>query len=320
MALVFGSQQDRNEKIPYADWLILAVAVLFAACALLYQCFSERLVYFDEVGLYNPVYMYLHYGKMTYPAHEHPEAMFVHPPVHYLLVATLMRVGLSIFHAAGLISVLLFILLAAFTVFSKFPFTVKAGLLFGMFMGGFIWNEALVLRPDLTLALSWAAGLVALEGARLDGWNVRRLVAGGFLLALATGVHYTGVAAGLGLLVYAVWICRTLPWRDARNRMLWMMVGVSVFALPDLVLFIIPHYKEIVSLSLSVERSAPPGSAFVRHLESYKVWKQSLPFFAATHPVTSFLTGFLFRWSIPAAFVGPPLLALIPATRGLALA
>jgi len=49
--------------------MLAVFALLLVGYAILYQCFSERLIYFDEVGLFNPVYTYLHYGKMTYPAH-----------------------------------------------------------------------------------------------------------------------------------------------------------------------------------------------------------------------------------------------------------
>jgi hypothetical protein len=58
--------------------------------------------------LFNPVYTYLHYGKMTPPAHGQFDTMFVHPPAQYFFIAMLMRTGLSVYHAAGALSVLLF--------------------------------------------------------------------------------------------------------------------------------------------------------------------------------------------------------------------
>jgi hypothetical protein len=156
------------------NWMVAALAVFLVGYAIFYQCFSERQVYFDEVGLYNPVYMYLHYGRMTYPAHDQFDVMYIHPPVYYWLVALMMRTGLSIYHAAGLITVLVFALFAGLTAWSRFQFPVKCAMLFGCFLGAFVWNEALVLRPDLILALSWAAGLVALETARLPTSSIRR--------------------------------------------------------------------------------------------------------------------------------------------------
>jgi hypothetical protein len=300
--------------------IAIPFAVFLIAYALFYQCFMERAVYFDEVGLHNPVYTYLHYGKMTYPAHGQFGAMFVHPPVHYLIVATLMRFGLSLFHAAGLVGVVLFAVMALLTVFSRFPLAVKLGLPFGVFLGAFVWNEALSLRPDVTLATSWAAGLVALETARLGGWIKWRLFLGGFLLAFASGVHYPGIAACLGILVYAGWMWRALPRQEAQNRIQWMFGGALLFGIPYVVFFLAPNFRGVLSFSLAIQGAAAAGSAFQHQMEAYAVWRQALPYRAVTQPVSSALTAPLFRLSIPAAFVGPPLLFAFPATRGLALA
>lgn len=166
---------------------------------------------------------------MTYPAHEQFSTMYVHPPVHYFLVATLMRLGFSLFHAAGFIGVSLFTVMAILTAFSQFPLAVKLGLPFGAFLGVFVWNEALSLRPDVTLATAWMAGLVAFETARLGGWVKWRLFLGGFLLAFASGVHYPGIAAGLGILVYVAWTWQTMPRHEAQNRIQWMFAGALLF-------------------------------------------------------------------------------------------
>jgi len=176
--------------------MLAVFALLLVGYAILYQCFSERLIYFDEVGLFNPVYTYLHYGKMTYPAHGQFDTMFVHPPAQYFFIAMLMRTGLSVYHAAGALSVLLFAAFVLLVLTSRFPFPVQVGFLLGGFWGAFIWNEALVLRPDLTLTLAWASGLVALESARLDGWNKVRLAWGGFFgYPLKAGHLYTTIVS-----------------------------------------------------------------------------------------------------------------------------
>ncbi len=147
------------------NWMVAVLAVFLIGYAVFYQCFSERAVYFDEVGLYNPVYMYLHFGKMTYPAHDQFDTMYIHPPVYYWLVALMMRTGLSVYHLLRLITVMVFAVFAGFVAWSRFPFPVKCALLFGCFLGAFVWNEALVLRPDLILALSWAMRPGVLERA-----------------------------------------------------------------------------------------------------------------------------------------------------------
>jgi hypothetical protein len=302
------------------NWIILALALCLIGFALLYQCFAERVIYFDEVGLFNPVYTYLHSGKMTYPAHGQFDAMFIHPPTQYFLIAMLMHFGLSVFHAAGLLSVLLFVAFAALVSFSEFPFPIKASLLFSCFLGAFVWNEALVLRPDLTLALCWCSGLVALESARLSHWNKWRLFVGGFFLALASAVHYPGIAAVLGLAVYAAWVWKALPWKEGKIKIGWMLGGACIIGFPYVVLFLIPHGRDVLAFSSSVQRVAPPGTAFQRHMEAYAYWKHWEPALLRLRPVVTILTEPIFRWSIPAAFLAPGLLILLPATRGLALA
>jgi hypothetical protein len=301
-------------------WLPILLGIILVSYAILYQCFTDRLIYFDEVGLFNPVYMSLQYGKMTYPAHGQFDTMFVHPPTQYFLIATLMRTGLSVYHAAGLLSVLLFAIFVALVVSSKFSFSVQTGFLLGGFLGFFIWCESLVLRPDLTLALSWAGGLVALETARLDHWNRPRLAIGGLLLALATGVHYPGVLAGAGVPLYAFWIWKDLGWRKARVPLATLVVGSMVYAVPDLIFFLAPHLRDVINFSLAVQHDAPPGSAFQHHMQSYAAWAQVIPQSLHLRPLTTILTEPILRWYLPAAFIGPMLLLALPSTRVLALA
>ena len=308
-----------NDIHPHQRWLVGLLSLLLIGCAITYQCFMQRQVFFDEVGLFNPVYMYLHYGKMTYPAHEQFDTMFVHPPTQYFLVALLMRTGLSVYHAAGLLSVLLLAVFTALVISSRWLFPIQSGFLLGGFLGAFVWNEALVLRPDLTLTLAWMIGLVALETARLNNWSKTRLTLGGFFLALATAVHYPGILAGAGVIIYAILMARQLG-RKAARPIAWMIAGASTVAVPYLVLFLVPHLRDILAFSLSIQNSAPPGTAFQHHMEAYKYWDGVKPEFMSLRPFTTLITEPLFRWSIPAAFVGPPLLLLLPETRVLGLA
>jgi hypothetical protein len=309
-----------RSSAPALKWLSGLLAAVLIAYATVYQCFAERITYFDEAGLFNAVYTYLHYGKMTYPVHGQFDTMFVHPPTQYLLIATLMRLGLSAYHAGGLLSVILFAIFAAIVVSSRFEFPVQIAFLLGVFLGAFVWNEALVLRPDLTLTLAWIAGLAALETARLDDWNAGRLAVGGFFLALATGVHYVGIAAGIGLVAYIVAIWRSKGREAARKPILWMLGGAAVYAIPDLILFVVPQLPNIVAFSAQVEKDAPPGSAYHRQMEAYTYWRNAIPLAMPLRPVTTRLTEPLFRFSIPALFVAAPVLALFRATRVLAIA
>ena len=306
----------------FSRWVAGAVGIAVIALAAFYSCFAERQVAFDEVGLFNPIYMYLHYGRMTYPAHGQFDAMFVHPPTHYFLVATLMRTGLSVHHAAGLLAVILFTTYCALVIVSRFPFAVQLAFLVGGFLGAFVWNQALTLRPDLTLTLAWAAGLVALETARLDDWNPRRLAVGGFLLTLASAVHYPGVAAWMGLLVYAAWMVTSIGWRAFRTPLVWMIAGAAVVAIPVLALFVLPNAGEILAFAKRVQEAAPTGSgtAFQIHRQFYAFMASNIEAATYLRPFITLLTAPLYRSLVPAAFVGPALLLAIPSTRVLGLA
>jgi len=54
---------------------VIAVAIAVAMLLVVAAYFSERDGDVDEIGLYNPTYMAVHYGKMTYPAHGYFTSM-----------------------------------------------------------------------------------------------------------------------------------------------------------------------------------------------------------------------------------------------------
>ena len=65
MVFFYGLEDLLKATQTTARWMLAVFALLLVGYAILYQCFSERLIYFDEVGLFNPVYTYLHYGKAS---------------------------------------------------------------------------------------------------------------------------------------------------------------------------------------------------------------------------------------------------------------
>src|SRR5712692_9863072 len=229
--------------------------VFFACCfvilttvAVLYLAFLDRGIAFDEVGLHNAPYMFLHYGRVTYPIHGQFDDMVVHPPIHYLGIGLLMKLGLSLFHAAAVTPILCFAVAGLLLLFSRISFPVKFGLLFGIFLGALVWNWTFTVRPDLSLALAWIAGLIALETGRLADWDLKRLFAGGLLLGCASVVHYPGMFCWTGMLVYMVWAWRSLSRRQAVLRIAAMLAGLGLIALPFALLFAIPLRFEIARM------------------------------------------------------------------------
>ncbi len=82
-------------------------ALFLLALIVIQVTFTKRGTASDEDGLYNAIYMYQHYGKVTYPMQLQFDYMTVHPPTHYFVVGVLARAGLQIFHAAAAPLVLL---------------------------------------------------------------------------------------------------------------------------------------------------------------------------------------------------------------------
>jgi hypothetical protein len=301
--------------------LALVIALLCARLAF----FSARNVWIDELGLYNPIYMYLHYGKMTYPIHHHFEEMVVHPPTHYVVIAWLMKLGLNLYYAEAVPPYVLTILILYLICRGGFPNAVKLGLLIGVFSAvSLIYcqmtNLFAQLRPDTTLTLALMAGLLALESGRLEAWNSKKLFLGSLLLTYASGLHYPAGLAFTGVGVYLIWACWTLGIAQARRRIVALVGGACLFGIPFLVLFVEPHWKGIWMMITSVQSGGGIQSALARHFAQYD-WLSGL--MSMTKMGQSLLMlpleGPLSR-HIPVIGLATVMLLLMPSTRGIALA
>jgi hypothetical protein len=318
-----GSRADFAPKADIAAMVLRCAAILFslilATAVLLCQCFSVRRIYFDEIVLHNPIYMDLHYGKISCPAQSSFDTLVIHPPTLYLLVANLMKTGLSLFHAAGTLYVILFVLLCALVISSRLPFPVQIACIFGGYLGPFVWNEALLLRPDLMLVLSWLIGLVALESARLDDWSRWRLAIGGFFIVLPAATHYVAVATCAAVPLFAFWIWKTSDRKHVLSRLYWLVGGAAAIGIPTLLFVFVPHSHQIVSFARSVNEHQPVGP-YAHHMQAYALWHQAAEIAMRSRPLSTLLTQPLYRYLIPAGLAAPLLLALAPSTRGIALA
>ncbi len=231
-----------------------------------------------------------------------------------------MKLGFSLFHAAAFMPTLLFLAAGWLLLISPFEFSAKVGLWVGTYLAAVVWTSTQTVRPDLTLALAWIAGLIALEAGRLSNWDPKRLFAGSLLLGYAAALHYPGAFGWMGILVYVVWVCRSLPWREARARVSVMLAGIALIGIPYLLLFLIPFRHEIAEILHQVQGEGGPAVAFRRHIEAYKLYSSLRPVFAGNQPLVQALLTPLWSWHVPAAFVGPPLLLAFRSTRGLGLA
>src|ERR1700683_2572828 len=86
---------------------------------------TDRKADIDEVGLLNPPYMYVHYGRITYPIYGYPDSMVVHPPLHTWMIGYLWRHGFTIYYAEAAVPAVLLALTLISLLFSPFPSVLK---------------------------------------------------------------------------------------------------------------------------------------------------------------------------------------------------
>lgn len=319
------SPVDTNSLGPTRPWgrslLVVAFSLVLLLVLSLWGLNRDRVAWLDTMGLYNPVYTFVHYHKMTYPVHGRFDRMEIHPPTHYLLVGWLMRFGIGLYYAVAIpflsVSALLIFLIGR----GRFPTYVKLGLMGGFFLTLICWNEPFDLRPDWQVALVWFTGLIALENARLDNWHLGKLGLGSFLLTSASGLHYFASAAFMGAAVYAGWALYQLGVRSARSKLLAILIGGCLFGIPYLVEFLIPNWKYVLAIVKAVENEKGLLDAFHRHFDIYAAMYQTASggrFWVA--PLTTLALEGPFRLHIPlfiVAFLG---LAIFRSTRGLVFA
>lgn len=261
------------EKRVVLTFAIILTALMAGMCFFVHP---SQMV--DDLGLYNPVYMYLTYGKMTYPVYlSEPasvSAMFIHPPLRYLIMAWLMRLGCSSYYAASLPMFFLFVIGVLGIVNSAFLSREKITFLFGMFAPLVLIPEvnlAIItsMRPDVSLALGWFAGLIILESARIEGWNARKLFLGSFILTFASGFHYYGWVAWTGIFVYIIFALQSLEIKSSINRITVMLFGALCFGIPYLVFFVLPQFNNILSAVHSIQSDKGIWNAINLHIAHY---------------------------------------------------
>jgi len=312
-----AAQAPKNNIAEDAVFGICALAMI--AVAIFYLAFAVRPLIYDEVVLYNPIYMYLHTGVMTYPAHHHFDDMTVHPPPHYLVIAWVMRLGLSLYHAAAVSPSLLFLVLCVLLLRSAFSLHLRLSIAAGVFLSTFVWNYTFTIRPDMDMALAWITGLVAMECSRQKGWDPKRLFLGSLLLAYASAAHYTGPLAAGSIVFYVAWIWRTLPPPQAKRAAATAAVAVALIALPFLFFFVIPFRHGIVDMFKSTGAVGTLLSPLALHREAYRLWGGQYGV-SPGQPLTQTMLKPLWASLVPAALVGPVLFVFFRATRVLAVA
>jgi hypothetical protein len=305
--------------------LVVAIVVLMG----LYAYVFDHEVTTDDGGFLSPVLEYVHTGHVVYPAHGFPHSMPVHPPVHYWLMGVLVKMGLNFYPAAGSVFLIFGVIAVLAIVLSPFSDVLKISLLAGAFLPNFALLF-LDLRPEVDSTLAWLAGLVLLESARLLNWDARRLVAGSFLVAYASGLQYFALPALGACVVYAAFAVLGLGWPSSWKKVAYLALGTGLFVAPYLTLFFIPEHKEILERIRSQSPSMSPLGLLQPHLLAESLGMQRDLYHQAFGYLTEHVSRLyaalswplkpIFTAAIPAFFVSTPILLIFRQVRVLVIA
>ena len=318
------AQSLRAEKPATPGQRPVAIFAWFVASLVLIAAYaSDRGGWVDELGFQNPPYMLAHFGKLTFPSYTGGLSwglpVIFHPPIHTYLIGSLCRLGLGIYYAEATPVVLLLLLAIVCIARGAFPAAVKLGLLFSV---GYLmavanampFTELFGTRPEGHVHAAWFCGLVLLESGRLANWNWRRLAAGAFLLTWASGTHYYAAFAFTGVAVYAVWAIRSLGWKEAKPRLAALCLGGCLFGIPYVVLYLLPHWKDIRGAMGVAPGQGALGAAIRWHTDRYREWA------ALPHNLVPGLIRIPMAWLAPLLLYTTAILAAVRWTRGMALA
>jgi hypothetical protein len=275
--------------------------------------FGRRSQGFDDLALFNPPYMYLHYGTVTYPALGQFDSMTVHPPTHYWILGTLMKTGLAPFYAEAVPPVVFLLVAIWFIWRSEWSTPIKAGLLVGLSVPFLSGDFAPRMRPEPHFSLAWYAGLLALESGRLKGWGSGQLLIGSTLLAYASILQYPVAPACLGILVYLVWVVRDKGLRNSPREAVVLLSGPVILAVAYLGFFVIPHWQEILA-SISTSRTGSPIVSVHAHVKAYDA------VYARLTADKLSITLLPLRAGVPVILIAAAVLGVFRETRGIAIA
>lgn len=225
----------------------LYIAFLYGLLVV-HALFTYRSDFGDDLGLYNAIYMFQHFGDVTYPMQGQYESMTVHPPLHYFVVGLFAKSGFSVLHAAGMPLALLGAVSLAVVARSRMSGTAKIAVSSGFALAVLVYSPRAAVRPELHIVFAWFCGLVLLEAARLDDWDSRKLLAGSFFTAYASGLHYWAGAAALALPIFLGFLLVTRGVRMAARKAVPMAAGALLFYVPYCVFFVIPDFQQIATM------------------------------------------------------------------------
>jgi hypothetical protein len=305
---------------------VLAVAIGIAAC--LCAFFVPRLYGIEELGVFNPPYVFARLHQLAFPAFGvgQPasfDRLYVHLPTHYAMIGALMRAGVSLYYAevmpafGFIVACLVLICVLPGRPGEKLGFLFGFGSALGLFVC-FQMDFFFHLRPDAHMAMAWFAGLLLLENGRRREWATTWLLAGALVSTYASTLHYSGLAGFFSAIVYGLAAKRSMSWRAWLRPITALAAGAIAVGVPFVMFVLRPNWQDIQSFVdketwLVIARgNFPLYRAWAGFIRSNSRGAADLFY---VMPLK-----YLMLWGIPPFVVAALLLAVWPSTRVLALA
>jgi len=313
-------RSSRGRLSEAAVW-VTAGSVGAAFC--LWAFFLEPILGLDDLGLFNPAYAFAYLHHLAYPSYGFFDAMFVHPPTHYVLMGILLRAGAPLHLSYSLPALAILLVAIGFIATGRWSATTRVSLLLGLLLGPLLLAISISIgmgedafgfriRPDLHATAAWIAGLAALESGRLAGWRRGHLAAGSFLLCYAATVHYVWITSPLTIGIYFLWAYRWAPAVRRRSALAALLAGALLFSLPYAALYLFSNLKAAITFIASAQPVGGPADAISRQ----SIIVQRLAERLIVQPRIAWILAPFRHGLLPILFFGP-VLAWRRDTRGL---
>lgn len=271
----------------------------------------------DDLGLYNPIHVWLTTGHWAYPIYGQFEGMSVHPPFRYLEIAILMKAGVPQ-------SVAFAIMPAFFTVVAMGLFypldwepEIKVATCLAMISLWLVMFLSDSIRPDNEMTIIWIAGLFALEYARQRKWPIYASAVAGALMTYSSVMHYSGTLAFLGAAFYLIPVWRNDGFRRMTPIAGKIIGGGACVLVPYITFYIIPNWQYYEFVLDVGHSSVAAGSPWKNHFDLYPQLARQL---FASDQFSPSVISVLARAGVPPFIIGALGFAMWPRMRLFGLA
>lgn len=218
--------------------------------------FGDRLQGIDDLIFTNPIYMYLTTGHWSFPIHGELDRFIIHPPLHYLLIALWMKIGLSNYYA-NFITVYLLSCLAILAILkSTYAPFIKCVFLTAFALTSLLYFTAsdvsvrdvsvrgVSIRSDFHMFVAWFLGTVLLADDNPTSRLWRPFV-GSLVLAYAAALAWVSASALGGIGMYILLNIRNIKKPSVRACVIASIAGGLCFGVPYLIVYVIPNFHSI---------------------------------------------------------------------------